>query len=165
MGGGGGGVKEIKFLNPTEKSSTLPKKFQSLLENLNPSQINLNPSRKNLNPPEKFRTPPEKISTPPKFFNDLQTVVKNPRRSVIVVYVIDYRCGTFCYGNGKSNRGTVIVVNRSNRGKNHRGRCICNIYIPRIPLLYFLLMGVVTRDLCLSFRKYRHWGYACLKGV
>ena len=23
---------------------------------------------------------------------------ENHRRSVIVVYVIDYRCGTFCYG-------------------------------------------------------------------
>ena len=43
--------------------------------------------------------------------------------------------------NGKSNRDTS---NRSKTffffGENHRGRCNCNIYIPRIPLWYFLLL-------------------------
>ena len=53
----------LKFINPTEKAQPLPKKFQSLLKNLNPPK-NLNASRKSLNPPEKIPTPPEKISTP-----------------------------------------------------------------------------------------------------
>ena len=50
----------------------------------------------------------------------------------------------FYYGNGKSNRGTLVVVKKGFFiGENHRGRCICNIYIyiPRIPLWYFLLWG------------------------
>ena len=68
----------------------------------------------------------------------------NPRSSVIVVYVIDYRCGTFCYRNGKSNRGTRIVVKRFFFvGENHRGRCICNICTTNTAV--FFVMGQATK--------------------
>ena len=70
---------------------------------------------------------------------------ENPRSSVIVVYVIDYGCGTFCYGNSKSNRGTVIVVKWFFFvGENDRGRCICKIlYITNTAVVFFV-MGLKT---------------------
>ena len=57
----------LKFINPTEKSSTPPEKISIPSEKSPPLPKNLNASRKSLNPPEKIPTPPEKISTPLKF--------------------------------------------------------------------------------------------------
>ena len=48
----------------------------------------------------------------------------------------------FYYGNGKSNRGTVIVVKRVFSLAKTIVVDVFVIYIPRIPLWYFLLWGM-----------------------
>ena len=46
----------------------------------------------------------------------------------------------FYYGNDKSNRGTVIVVEQVFFvGENHRGRCICNIYTTNTAVVFFVM--------------------------
>ena len=52
----------------------------------------------------------------------------------------------FYYGNGKSNRGTVIVVKRVFSLAKTIVVDVFVIYIPRIPLWYFLLWVLSIRD-------------------
>ena len=53
--------------------------------------------------------------------------------------ILRFCCGTFYYGNGKSNRDTVIVVKRVFSLVKTIVVDVFVIYIPRIPLWYFLL--------------------------
>ena len=61
------------------------------------------------------------------------------------------KCGTFLlwyfyYGNGKSNRGTVIVVERVFSLAKTIVVDVFVIYIPRIPVWYFLLWALCPRS-------------------
>ena len=48
-------------------------------------------------------------------------------------------CGTFCYGNGKSNRDTVIVIKRVFSLAKTIVVDVFVIYIPRIPVVFFVM--------------------------
>ena len=53
----------------------------------------------------------------------------------------------FYYGNGKSNRGTVIVVKRVFSLAKTIVVDVFEIYIPRIPLWYFLLWVIISNTI------------------
>ena len=70
----------------------------------------------------------------------------------------------FYYGNGKSNRGTVIVVKRFFSLAKTIVVDVFVTYIPRIPLWYFFVMGMPAPSV-IKIVKYcgvmggeGHWG-------